>query len=78
MNSATIALIIQFIQAAIGAAPQITAIAKQAKEFITELFNKGEISVEQQNSLHAHVDAIVAAIATGKKPPQWEVEADPS
>lgn len=77
LNPATIALIIQGIQAAIAAAPQVEALALKAKEFISELFGAGLITKETQDALHAHVDAVCAAALAGTPPPAWTVEADP-
>ena len=78
MNSATLLLIIQAVQAAIAAAPQVADVAVKAKDFIASLFGAGLITKEQQDRIHAHVDAICAAALAGQELPEWTVEADPS
>lgn len=78
MGPETLALIVAGVEAAIKAAPQIVEVAREAKQFITSLFNHGVISAEQQNAIHSHVDAICAAAQAGTVPPSWQVEADPS
>jgi len=77
MSAATLALIIQGIQAGIAAAPQIEAVAIKGKEFITSLFEGGVITKAQQDATHAHIDAVAAAVKSGGLPPEWSVEADP-
>lgn len=78
MNSAQLALIIQYVQAGIAAAPAVVTEVKRAKTFFSDLFGSGAITIERQRALHAHVDAIQAAVMNGDTPPQWTVEADPS
>lgn len=78
MTAATILLIVQGIQAAIQAAPQVEAIVAQAKQFISSLFTAGLITQAQQDSIHSFVDATCAAALAGQEPPQWQVEADPT
>lgn len=73
----TILLIVQGIQAAVSAAPQVVAIAKSAKDFVTSLFSAGLISKEVQDAIHAHVDAICDAAIAGDTPPEFTVEPDP-
>lgn len=77
MNPATLALIIQGIEAAIAAAPKVIAVAQKGKEMIAELFNAGAISIEQQHAVHSHVDAVMNAALAGETPIAWTVEADP-
>jgi hypothetical protein len=77
MNPATIALIIQAVEAAIKAAPQVEAVAVKGKEWVTSLFEAGLISKATQDAIHSHVDAIRDAFLTGSIPPQWTVEPDP-
>jgi hypothetical protein len=74
---AAIPLIIQGVQLAIAAAPQVEAIAKSAKDFFSSLFSAGLISKATQDALHAHVDACQAAALSGTVPPEFTVEADP-
>lgn len=78
MTAATFALVVQGIQAAIAAAPQIEAVATSAKNFITTLFENGVITAAQQNAVHAHVDAVAAAVANGQTPPEFVVAPDPT
>jgi hypothetical protein len=78
MNPATILLIIQGVQAAIAAAPQVVEVAQKGKDFITSLFTAGLISKDQQDKIHAHVDAVCAAALAGQELPEWTVEADPA
>jgi hypothetical protein len=77
LNPETIGLIVQGIQAAIAAAPQVESLAIKAKDFISELFSQGLISKETQDALHAHVDEICAALLAEQAPPAWTVEPDP-
>ena len=70
-------LIIQGITAAIQLAPQVTEIVVKGKELIGSLVGGGIITKEQQDTLHARVDAITEAARRGEKPPAWEVEPDP-
>lgn len=69
--------IITFIELAIKAAPEIKSIAESAKTLISDLFSHGLITVDQQNQLHAHMDAIMTATLAGTLPPSWQVQADP-
>ena len=78
MSPATLALIVQGIQVAIQAAPEVEAVALKGKELITELFTAKKISIEQQAAVHAHVDAVAAAVASGQTPPEFTVEPDPA
>ncbi len=75
---ATIALIVQGIQAAIQAAPAIASVAIAAKDWIASLFAAGLISAETQNRIFAHVDFVCEAALAGTESPAWLVEADPS
>jgi hypothetical protein len=77
LNPATIALIIQGIQAAITAAPQVEALVVSAKDFIASLFKAGLISYDTQNTIHAHIDQVVAMALQGLEPLDWEVQPDP-
>lgn len=71
-------IIIQAVLAAIQAAPQIEALVKSGKEFITELFNAGLITAEIQNATFAYVDGVCAAAKAGVIPPALQVEPDPA
>lgn len=72
-----ITLIIQAIEAAIAAAPQIEKAVASAKTWVTGLFESGAIDVVTQNKIHSHIDGIQAAVVAGTVPPAWTVEADP-
>lgn len=78
MTAAALALVIQGIQAAIAAAPQIEAVVTAGKDYITALFSAGAITADQQNAVHAHVDAVAAAVASGQTPPEFVVAPDPA
>ena len=77
MNPATILLVVQGIQAAVAAAPQVAEIVTKAKDFIASLFGAGLITKAQQDAMAAHVDAVCEAALNGQEPPQWLVEPDP-
>jgi predicted RNA-binding protein associated with RNAse of E/G family len=77
MNPAMLLLIIQGVQAAIAAAPQVVDLVVKAKDFIASLFSAGLITKEQQDRIHAHVDAVCAAALAGQELPEWTVEPDP-
>jgi hypothetical protein len=70
-------IILAGIQAAIGAAPAVVEVIKSAKDLITSLFTAGLITADQQNALHAWVDAHSALVKAGLTPPAWTVEPDP-
>lgn len=74
---AILLLILQGIEATISHAPEIADIAIKAKDFFTSLFTAKLITKEQQDALHARVDATVAAAKAGIIDPAWKVEADP-
>jgi hypothetical protein len=77
MGPGEILLLVQAIQAVIAAAPQIAELAVKTKDYIAALFGAGIITKEQQDKLHAHVDAVCAAAIAGTELPHWTVEADP-
>lgn len=77
MNPAVLALILQGIQAAIAAAPQVIDIVTKGKDFITALFTANLITKAQQDALHAHVDSMSALAMAGIVPDSWKVEPDP-
>lgn len=71
-------LILNGITAAISAAPQVMEIVQKGKELITALTGAGIITAEQQDTLHAHVDAELEKFKSGDTtPPAWLVEKDP-
>lgn len=78
MGPAEILLVVQAIQAIIAAAPQIAEVAIKTKDYVAALFGAGVITKEQQDKIHAHVDAVCAAALAGQELPHWQVEADPS
>lgn len=77
MTPSDLALIIQGIQAALVAAPAVIAIAERGKDFIRSLFDAGLITIDQQNAVFAHVDAICDAALNSEELPHWTVEPDP-
>ena len=77
MTSAELLLIVQGIEAAIAAAPEIVDLIEKAKAFITSLSDAGLITKATQDALHAHVDARCAAAIAGTVPPEFTVEPDP-
>jgi hypothetical protein len=77
MNTETIQLIIQGIEAAISAAPQFEEVVTKAKEFISSLTSAGLITKAVQDALHARVDIVCAAALAGDVPPEFTVEPDP-
>ena len=72
-----IAAIVTALELAIRAEPEAAAIVKAGKKFIKATFGAGVITKEQQNALHAHVDAYQTAILAGQTPPEFLVEPDP-
>jgi argininosuccinate lyase len=70
--------IVSAIQLAIAAAPKAVALYEDSKAYISALFKAGVISKADQDALHAHVDAIQAAVEAGEVPPSWSVEPDPT
>lgn len=78
MSPATILLLVQLAQMAIASAPQIEVAVKAAKDAFTGLFSDGVITTDQQNELHAHVDAIGLAVVGGQTPPEFQVQPDPT
>jgi hypothetical protein len=72
-----IGALISVVQMAISAAPTVEDIAVKAKAFVTSLFKAGVITKDQQDSVHAHVDAYAAALLAGTPPPEYLVEPDP-
>lgn len=78
MDTAAVLLIVQAIQAAIAAAPQVVSLVESSKAYIDALFSAGLISEEVQNKIRSHVDAISAAALAGTELPEWTVEADPA
>lgn len=73
---ATLALIIQGVQAIIAAAPGIIAVAEKAKEFFANLFAAGLIDADTQNRINSNVDAWCEAALNGTLGPAWDVEPD--
>ena len=69
--------IIQGIQVAINAAPQVVEIVESAKNLINGFFAGKLITKEQQDALHAHIDSISAMAKSGIVPPAWQVRPDP-
>lgn len=74
---AAVLLAIQAAQALLTEFPQIEGLAADIQRFFAGLFSKGVISVDQQNQVKEHVDAVLAAIESGNIPPEFTVEPDP-
>jgi len=70
--------IMSAIQLVVAAAPKVEALYLKAKDFITAMFKAKIITVEQQDAMKAHVDALQAAALAGTPPPAWTVEQDPN
>ena len=77
MTPTAFLLIVQGIQAAIAAAPEIASIMTAAKDFVSSLFGAGVITAAQQDALHAHIDDLVFALLNGNEPPEFTIEPDP-
>jgi len=73
-----IAALVSIAEAVITAAPDIEKAVGAVKDFITNLVSAGVITADQQTALHAHVDSVAAAVASGQTPPEFTVEPDPS
>lgn len=69
--------IVAVIQAAIKYAPTAIDLFKKIKEQVSVLFAKKAITKEQQDALHAWVDAIVLTAEKGEIPLSWQVDPDP-
>lgn len=78
MSPAAFLVVMEGIQAAIAAAPQVIDVAEKGKALVSSLFSAGVISVDTQNNAHSHIDAIQAAVQAGTVPPSWQVEPDPA
>lgn len=70
--------LIQLLPLLISAAQDAKPIIDAAKNVISQFQNKGEITVEQQNQLHAHMDAVMEATLAGTTPPEFVVASDPA
>lgn len=76
-GAAILTLILQAVQAALVAAPQVAEIVTQAKALITSLTTAALITKAQQDAAHKQVDAIAALVDAGIVPPGLQVEPDP-
>ncbi len=65
--------VIGFIQLAIASAPDVEEIYVNGKKLISDLFEHGLITVEQQNKLMAWADAHQAATLAGELPPELDL-----
>lgn len=74
----TLIVILQGIQAALSAAPQVEAVITAAKEWLDALADNGVIPSATQNALHAWVDTHAEIVAAGITPPAWQVQPDPA
>lgn len=61
----------------IQAVPSVEAGVSAAKAWISSLIGSSQIDAASQDALHAHVDAIASALASGQTPPEFQVQADP-
>lgn len=77
-----IPILLAGLHAALSSAPTITADIQQLIASMHTLFNglfsSGLITADQQNQLHAWVDARAAEAAAGQAPPSWLVMPDPT
>lgn len=69
--------LIQLLPLLISAAQDAKPIIDAAKSVIAGWMNDGLISVEQQNQLHAHMDALMQSVLSGQEPPEFVVQPDP-
>lgn len=70
-------MILQGLQAAIAAAPQIRSLVENGQALFASLFEAGLITKEQQDKLDARAEEICRAALAGEEPPHWLVEPDP-
>ena len=73
----TVLMALDGLEALIQAEPQIASVVSAVKNLITGLFGAGIITADQQNALHARIDAVAAAAQAGQVLPEWTVEPDP-
>ena len=73
-----IAAIATLVQGVITLAPYVEKAAIAAHDFIDRMVEDNQISIADQEVLKAHVDAVYAAVISGKTPPEFTVEADPA
>lgn len=66
--------IISYISLAMKAAPQVASIYQEGKALVAHLFTSGLITLQQQQDLHAWMDAHQAATLAGQIPPEFTVE----
>lgn len=78
ITAAVLLKILAGIQMAMAATPKVIELVKQGKAFFSGLFGAGLITREQQNALHAQIEAHAEMIAAGIVQPQWTVEPDPA
>ncbi len=77
MSAALLAQIVAYIGLAISAKPFVQSVYEEGRKLINALFSDGLITIEVQNELHAHIEAVQAAALTGDVPPSWKLDADP-
>ncbi len=78
LNPAAILAIIKYVQLGIAAAPEIEKAVIDAKNFISQLFSAKVITADQQNFIHANIDAVAAVFSNGQNiPSSWTVQDDP-
>lgn len=74
MNPAILLQILTGLQLAIDAAPGVLSIVDSAKNVIAGLFSSGKITKEQQDALHARIEAYAAMVDANQIPDSWQVQ----
>jgi hypothetical protein len=67
----------QLLPLLISAAKDAQPIIDAANGVIADFVNKGQITVAQQNQLHAHMDAVMEATLAGTEPQEFVVVQNP-
>lgn len=75
--AAIISQVLNGIQAAISAWPQVQGIITSGKLMFTALFEGKVISVEDQAAVHAYLDGLSLMAKQGLIPPALQVDPDP-
>lgn len=71
MNPVTV---IAGIVTIIDAIQNLEPVVADITDFISKMFSKGLISIEEQDQLNAYVNAKCEAILKGEIPPAWQVD----
>jgi len=72
------AAILQLVQAAITAAPDVFKVGMEAYNFIRAAFTMGVITEAEQNALFEFVNKLCSEALAGNRPPELVVDPDPS